>query len=61
MTIDEAEELWDQARDCMDQLRESFPCGECDGTGDLNSERDPYPEICEECWGRGFVIPEGGE
>jgi DnaJ-class molecular chaperone len=58
MTTAEAEDLWCEACGIMDSLRVAFPCTECDGTGDRNPENYPYPDICEECWGRGFSIPD---
>ena len=61
MTIEEAESLDAEIREARSRLRKAFPCEECDGTGDKNPETYPYPDICQECWGRGYTIPEEGD
>jgi hypothetical protein len=61
MTIAEANALIVQISRAQDRLQESFPCLECDGTGDRNSENMPHPDICEECWGRGYQVPDEEE
>ena len=58
MTIAEAHDLICEISQIRDRLIEAFPCLECDGTGDRNHENMPYPDICEECWGRGYSVPE---
>jgi DnaJ-class molecular chaperone len=58
MNIEEAEELDAEIREARSRLRKAFPCEDCDGTGDLNDQNDPYPDICAACWGSGYVLPE---
>lgn len=58
MTIAEAHDLIRQMCRMQDRLIEAFPCRECDGTGDRNHKNMPYRDICEECWGRGYSVPD---
>jgi hypothetical protein len=61
MTLDEAHALESQIAQAEKQLVAAYPCMECDGTGNLNHKNMPYPDICEECWGRGYRVPYEGE
>jgi RecJ-like exonuclease len=58
MTVDEALEIQLNIDAMRKTLAKEFPCPECDGTGDLNSENMPYRNPCDECGGTGYRIPD---
>lgn len=58
MTIEEAEALDAEIREARSRLRKAFPCEDCDGTGNRNDYHEAYVDICDTCWGSGYLLPE---